>query len=323
MLLIAGPTGSGKSALAMALADRLGGAVIVTTDSMQIYSDLNILTARASAADEARHPHVLSGTEDGGHAFSAAQWRQSVAERLAKMPDVLAVGRDKRPDETRLVATKPLIFVGGTGLYFKALTEGLSPVPSIPDSIRREVRTRLETEGAPALHRELDAAMADQLSPTDSQRVARALEVLLATGRSLADWQALPPEGALLQLEDTTPVVLDPPRDWLEARIRDRARTMLEPEALEEVRALLARGLRDELPVMRAIGVSVIDAYLKGDMDHEAALDALTVETRRYAKRQATWFRGQMADWPRLDPSQMSVEAMADTLLEKDTACAR
>lgn len=315
MLLIAGPTGSGKSALAMALADRLGGPVIVTTDSMQIYSDLSVLTARASAADEARHPHILSGTEDGAHAFSAAQWRQSVADRLAD-------SRDKRPDETRLVATKPLIFVGGTGLYFKALTEGLSPVPSIPDSIRREVRARLEREGAPALHRELDPAMADQLSPTDSQRVARALEVLLATGRSLADWQALPPEGALLQLEDTTPVVLDPPRDWLEARIRERARTMLEPQALEEVRALLARGLRDELPVMRAIGVSVIDAYLKGDMDHEAALDALTVETRRYAKRQATWFRGQMADWPRLDPSQMSVEAMADTLLEKDDICA-
>jgi tRNA dimethylallyltransferase len=167
-----------------------------------------------------------------------------VAERLAEMPDGLAVGRDKRPDETRLVATKPLIFVGGTGLYFKALTEGLSPVPSIPDSIRREVRARLEREGAPALHRELDPAMADQLSPTDSQRVARALEVLLATGQAAGRLAGAAAGGRAAALEETTPVVLDPPRDWLEARIRERARTMLRGGAGRGAGAAGARAAR-------------------------------------------------------------------------------
>jgi len=331
VLLIAGPTASGKSALAMRLAERLGKALIVNTDSMQIYRDLRLVSARPSEDEEARFDHVLYGTEDGQSLFSAARWRDLVADRLQSQAD----GPPKPADDDRTKADygrtkadgplhktdQSLIFVGGTGLYFRALTEGMSPIPDIPDAIRRTVRDRMIEAGAPALHAELDEAMAAQLSPTDSQRVARALEVLLATGTSLAEWQALPPEGALLNLADTCHVVLAPPRDWLETRIRARAQTMLSKAALEEVQALRARGLSSELPVMRAIGVSVLGAYLDGDMSREAALDALTIETRRYAKRQSTWFRGQMGDWPRLDPSIMSVEAMADWMLEKGNAC--
>ncbi|MEQ8658733.1 MAG: tRNA (adenosine(37)-N6)-dimethylallyltransferase MiaA [Hyphomicrobiales bacterium] len=332
VLLIAGPTASGKSALAMRLAERLGNAVIINTDSMQIYRDLRIVTARPSVQEEARFDHFLYGTQDGGHVFSLALWRDTVADRLQNMADGPQKEADfmqTKADDERTKADGPpqkadqsLIFVGGTGLYFRALTEGISPIPDIPDHVRRTVRDRMIEEGAPALHAELDEAMADQLSPTDSQRVARALEVLLATGKSLADWQALPPEGALLELADTRHVVLAPPRDWLEARIRQRAETMLCEEALEEVRALCARDLSTELPVMRAIGVSLISAYLDGDMSRDAALDALTIETRRYAKRQSTWFRGQMGDWPRLDPSVQSVEAMADQILNEGDGCA-
>jgi tRNA dimethylallyltransferase len=303
VVLIAGPTASGKSALAAALADRLEEAAIVNADSMQVYRDLRIVTARPSPQEESRLTHFCSGTIDGSSGLSAAVWRDYAADVLEQSGD------------------KPVIFVGGTGLYFRALTEGLAPIPDIPQAIRTDVRARLAQEGSVALHGELDTAMAEQLSPTDSQRVARALEVLLATGRSLAEWQKLPPEGAVVDLQQTRHVVLAPPRDWLEARIRSRAETMLGDDALEEVRALRARDLSPELPVMRAIGVSVIGAYLDGDLSRDAALDALTVETRRYAKRQETWFRGQMGDWPRLDPSQMSVEAMADWMMTEDTVC--
>lgn len=304
MLLIAGPTASGKSALAAEIAARLGDAVIVNADSMQVYKDLRIITARPSHQEESRLTHFCSGTIDGSSGLSAAVWRDKAADVLEQTGD------------------KPVIFVGGTGLYFRALTEGLAPIPDIPDAIRTNVRERLAQDGPVVLHGELDAAMAKQLSPTDSQRVARALEVLLATGRSLAEWQKLPPEGAVVDLQQTRHVVLAPPRDWLEERIRGRAETMLCDEALEEVRSLRARDLSPELPVMRAIGVSVISAYLDGDMTREAALDALTIETRRYAKRQETWFRGQMGDWPRLDPSTMSVEAMADWMVNEENACA-
>jgi tRNA dimethylallyltransferase len=304
VLLIAGPTASGKSSLAVALAERLEKAVIINADSMQIYRDLRIVTARPTPQEESRLTHFCSGTIDGSSGLSVAVWRDKAARVLEQSGD------------------KPAIFVGGTGLYFRALTDGLAPIPDIPDAIRREVRARLAQEGPVALHAELDEAMADQLSPTDSQRVARALEVLLATGQSLAAWQKLPPEGAVVALDQTRHVVLDPPRDWLEARIRARAQTMLFEEALDEVRALRARDLSPDLPVMRAIGVSVISAYLDGDMTRADALDALTIETRRYAKRQATWFRGQMGDWPRLDPSRMSVDAMADWMLNEENACA-
>lgn len=267
---------------------------------MQVYRDLSVVTARPDAGDLSKAEHLLYGHRDGAFLYSMTQWRDEVREVFARFSDV------------------PKIFVGGTGLYFRMLIDGVSPIPDVRADVRDEVRARMAQLGAPALHSELDQAMADQLSPTDSQRVARALEVLLATGKSLADWQALPPDGGLLNFEPECAIVLAPPRDWLEARIRERGAQMLSEEALQEVRVLVARDLSTDLPVMRAIGVSVIRAYVQGEMNHGEALESLSVQTRRYAKRQGTWFRGQMGHWPRLDPSMedmpLLVERMAKSL---------
>ena len=286
------------------MAERLTDPVIINADSMQVYRDLCIVTARPSQDDQDRCRHLLYGSVDGSSAYSAAKWRTDVMRSLAAN------------------SGHPVIFVGGTGLYFKTLIEGLSPIPDVPEELRRHVRDRMAVEGPSVLHGDLDQVMADQLSPTDSQRIARALEVWLATGRSLADWQAEPPKGALIELGRTSHAVLAPPRDWLEARIRERAEQMLEEDALEEVRLLRERDLPSELPVMRAIGVSVLGSYLDEEMTKDEALEALSVQTRRYAKRQETWFRGQMGAWPRMDPSAASLDVMADTLFEEDVGCA-
>lgn len=297
-LLIAGPTASGKSTLALQLAARLSGAVVVNCDSMQVYRDLSIVTARPDAADLGQAEHLLYGHRDGAFLYSMAQWRDEVRDVLARYCDV------------------PKIFVGGTGLYFRMLTDGVSPIPDVPDEVRDDVRSRMAKLGALVLHGELDQHMADQLSPTDSQRVARALEVLLATGKSLAYWQALPPDGGLLSYDHARAVVLAPPRDWLELRIRARGVQMLSEEALEEVRKLIARNLSPDLPVMRAIGVSVLRAYVEGDMNFEDALETLCVQTRRYAKRQGTWFRGQMGQWARSDPSVEDMSLLAERMAQ-------
>lgn len=265
---------------------------------MQVYRDLSIVTARPDATDLNRAEHLLYGHRDGAFLYSMAQWRDEVRDVLAHYPQV------------------PKIFVGGTGLYFRMLTEGVSPIPDVPDEVRDDVRARMAQLGAPALHGELDQAMADQLSPTDSQRVARALEVLLATGKSLADWQALPPDGGLLSFAPERAIVLAPPRDWLEARIRQRATQMLGEDALEEVRLLVARGLSTDLPVMRAIGVSVLRAYVEGEMSFDEALETLSVQTRRYAKRQGTWFRGQMGHWSRFDPSVEDMSLLVERMTQ-------
>ncbi len=286
------------------MAERLTDPVIINADSMQVYRDLSIVTARPSKADQDRCRHLLYGSVDGSSAYSAAKWKTDVMRSLAAN------------------VSRSVIFVGGTGLYFKTLIEGLSPIPDVPEELRRHVRDRIAAEGPSVLHRDLDQAMADQLSPTDSQRIARALEVWLATGRSLADWQTEPPEGAVIELRQTSHVVLAPPRDWLEARIRQRAQRMLEDDALEEVRRLRERDLSSELPVMRAIGVSVLGSYLDGQMNKDEALEALSVQTRRYAKRQETWFRGQMSEWPRMDPSVASLDDMTDAMLKEDAGCA-
>ncbi len=297
-MLIAGPTASGKSALAMAVAERLSGSAVVNADSMQIYRDLSVVTARPNLEDQAEVDHFLYGYVDGADAYSAARWRDDAAGVL------------------KAEKGRPLVVVGGTGLYFRALTIGLSPIPQVPDAVRQQVRRDLAEKGAPALHAQLDAAMADQLSPSDGQRVARALEVLLGTGRSLAQWQAIPPEGAVVS-DKAKRVVLAPPRSWLETRIRARAELMLGGAALDEVQQLLARDLAADLPIMRAIGVSVIRSYLQGDLNREEAVEALTVETRRYAKRQETWFRGQMGEWMRFDPSSQSAEEMVEAALHE------
>lgn len=281
-LLIAGPTASGKSALALALAERLGGTVI-NADAMQVYSDLRILTARPSEADAQRAPHRLYGHVGGETAYSAARF---AAEAGAAIAEAETAGRIP-------------IVVGGTGLYFKALIEGLSPMPPVPEAIRAAWRNRAEEEGAAVLHRLLaarDPEMAARLRPTDPQRVVRALEVLEATGVSLARWQETPGV-PLVRVLPGRAIVVAPDRDVMRARIEARFDAMLAAGALDEVRALAARGLSPDLPVMRALGVAPLAALLAGDLAPEAAAATAKAGTRQYAKRQLTWLRRNMITW--------------------------
>lgn len=279
VLVIAGPTASGKSALALDIAESFGGSVI-NADSMQVYRDLRIITARPSAEDEARAPHRLYGVLNASEACSAARWRD-----LA-LAEVAACRRDGRLP----------ILCGGTGLYLKALMDGLSPTPDIPEEIRQDVRRRCDREGPVALHAALaghDPVMAARLNPTDPQRVCRALEVWLATGRSLADWQDDPAEGPPDDLTFTT-IALLPPRDILYDGINRRFAAMVDEGALGEVRALIARDLDPRLPAMKALGVPELAAYLDGAMPLDTAIESAATKSRRYAKRQMTWLRRQI-----------------------------
>ena len=278
-MLIAGPTASGKSALALALARKTGGFVI-NTDSMQVYRDLRVLTARPSPDEEAEVPHRLYGHVDAGVNFSAGAW---VADAGRVLAEVRA--------EKRLA-----IFVGGSGLYFKALTRGLSAVPPIPPEVREAVRARLERDGVEALHAELarrDPVSAERLKPRDRTRIARALEVIEATGRSLADWhrEGLPP---LLPAGTFRALFLAPDRELLYARIDARFETMLANGALEEVERLAARNLDSLLPAMKAHGVPALIRHLQGEITREEASEIGRADTRHYAKRQFTWFRHQL-----------------------------
>jgi tRNA dimethylallyltransferase len=286
-VLIAGPTASGKSALALRLAERIGGAVI-NADSMQVYGDLAIITARPTAAEQAGVPHLLYGHVDAAVNYSVGQYVADAGKALAE------VARSR----------KVPIFVGGTGLYFKALTAGLAAVPPIPADIRAGVRERLARQGAAALHGELhrrDPASAARLNPNDRTRVARALEVVEATGRSLTDWQqeGLP---ALIDPARTARVFIAPDRAALYGRIDARFATMLAGGALDEVRKLAARRLDPLLPAMKAHGVPWLIRHLAGEMSLAAAADKARQDTRHYAKRQFTWFRHQLGDWPALAP---------------------
>lgn len=288
-VLIAGPTASGKSALALALAEKFGGAV-VNADSMQVYGDLRVITARPSPEEEARAPHLLYGHVDAGDIYSTGRWLTDVGETLAGLK---AEGR------------LPII-VGGTGLYFQALTAGIAAVPPIPTDIRAGVRARLESGGVAPLYAELierDPVTAARLMPLDRARIARALEVVLATGRSLSDWhkEGLPP---LLDPARTTKVFIATERKELVARIEKRFASMLEAGALDEVRALAARELNPLLPAMKAHGVPWLIRHLKGELTLAVAAEGTVMDTRRYAKRQHTWFRGQMEDWPAVTPDK-------------------
>ena len=287
-VLIAGPTASGKSALALALAERID-ATIVNADSMQVYGDLRIITARPTPAEEARVPHRLYGQVDAAVNYSVGQY---LADARAAF------------DEVRR-SRKVAIFVGGTGLYFKALTAGLAAVPPIPVEIRESVRARLAEQGAPALHAELtrlDPAGAARLSPNDRTRVARALEVVQATGRPIAAWQT---EGlpALIGPQAAR-VFIAPDRAALYARIDARFATMIAAGALEEVRQLAARKLDPLLPAMKAHGVPWLVRHLAGEITLEEAAYHAKLDTRHYAKRQFTWFRHQLGDWPRIAPDE-------------------
>jgi tRNA dimethylallyltransferase len=294
-ILIAGPTASGKSALALAVAERHGG-VIVNADSMQVYRDLRIITARPSVAEEARVPHRLYGHVDAAENYSVGRWCQ----------DVRAVLQDVRRDG-RLP-----ILVGGTGLYFKALTQGLSAIPPTPADVRAAVRARCDAEGVAALHAELarrDPAMAARLKPGDGMRIARALEVLEATGRSLADWHrdGLP---AILDPDEALKIFLVVDRAELYRRIDGRFDAMLAAGALDEVKGLAARSLDPLLPGMKAHGVPWLRRHLAGEISLEAAAAGGKQDTRRYTKRQATWFRNQMPGWAWLAPDE-AVRAIA------------
>ena len=288
-VLIAGPTASGKSALALALAEATGG-VIIDTDSMQVYRDLRILTARPTPDEEGRVPHRLYGYCDAAVNCSVGAW----------ISDAVAV-----LDEARSKNRLP-IFTGGSGLYFKALTRGLSAVPPIPPKIRDSVRARLERDGAEALHAELsvcDPAAGERLKPRDRSRIARALEVIEATGRSLTDWHrdGLPP---LLPADQTIALFLSPDRDELYARIDRRFSKMIEAGALGEVAALAARKLDPLLPAMKAHGVPALIRHVNGEITLAEAVEIGRADTRHYAKRQFTWFRHQLPEFEWIAPDK-------------------
>jgi tRNA dimethylallyltransferase len=286
-ILIAGPTASGKSALALTLAERVGGSII-NADSMQVYRDLRVLTARPTPEEEARVLHLLYGHVDAAENYSVGRWLMDARAALAE-----AEAEKRLP-----------LFVGGTGLYFKALTVGLSKVPPVPADIRASVRERLAAHGPTALHAELarhDPAVAARLNVADRVRIARALEVFLATGRSLDDWN-FERGTPLIEPAGAAKVFLAPERDAVYERIDARFDAMLAAGALEEVRALMQRQLDPLLPAMKAHGVPWLMRHLKGDITLAEASIRAKLDTRHYAKRQFTWFRHQLADWARVPP---------------------
>ncbi len=287
IVLIAGPTASGKSALAMALAEKLGG-VVINADSMQVYRDLRIITARPSVEDERRVPHRLYGHVDAAENYSVGRWCEEAAAALA----------------VTARTAQSAILVGGTGLYFSALTRGLAAVPPIPPEIRDEVRARLDSDGVAALHAELkwrDPAAAARLMPGDRARITRALEVVLATGRSLIDWhETNKPPG--LDAARAAKIFLMPDRDELLRRIDARFDAMMAAGALDEVRTLASRRLDPALPAMKAHGVPWLIRHLAGEMALDHAVAEAKRDTRQYTKRQATWFRNQLPDFAWVEP---------------------
>ena len=284
-LLIAGPTASGKSALALALAERFGG-VVINADSMQVYRELHVLTARPSTAEEARAPHALYGMRAAAEAGTVASWREAA---LVAMADARAAGQVP-------------ILCGGTGMYFASLTEGLATIPPVLSSVREEARARLAMEGPAALHAALaalDPETAATLRPSDSQRIARAYEVVRGTGQGLRAWLRAGGTGAAPWR--FAAILLDPPRDTLRAAIATRWQGMLSAGAMEEATALGALALDLALPAMRAHGVPELLAHGQGRMTLEAASARAILNTGQYTKRQATWFRHHaLAEAPRM-----------------------
>lgn len=278
-VLLAGPTASGKSALALEIAAHLGGP-IVNADALQVFANWRVLTARPSAEDEAAHPHALYGHVPGDTPYSVGDWLRDLKPYLGGAPPVI---------------------VGGTGLYFTALTEGLAEIPPTPDDIRQTAMARFETEGTEALLAELDPQTAARIDRQNPMRVQRAWEVLTTTGRGLATWQDETPP-PLLPLAETQPLLRNAPKDWLTPRIEKRFDLMLKEGALDEARAN-APGFHPGLPSAKAIGAAELVAHVQGTLTLDAARKAATIATRQYAKRQRSWFRARMKDWRRIDLS--------------------
>ncbi|WP_416358894.1 tRNA (adenosine(37)-N6)-dimethylallyltransferase MiaA [Brevundimonas aurantiaca] len=282
--LIAGPTASGKSALALKMA-RETGAVIINADSQQLYADLRILTARPSPEDEAQAEHRLYGVADAAEAWSVGKWIRAALAILAELR----------------AENRPAILVGGTGLYFTALTRGLADIPPVASAVRDQVEADFLVQGE-ALFRtrlaEIDPAAAQAIEAGDRQRLVRAMSVHAATGRPLTAWKSQ--TQPLLAPESWTGLVIEPDRQVLYADCDRRADLMVENDALDEVRRLVARDLSPALPAMKAVGVRELAAYVSGALDREAAVAALKQATRNYAKRQLTWFRNQCRDWSRI-----------------------
>jgi len=296
-ILIAGPTASGKSTLALELAAHLGDCVIVNADSMQVYDGWHLLTARPSRAEAARAPHHLYGHVDPSIRYSVGAW-------MRDMEHLLAMARDS--------GATPVI-VGGTGLYFSALTQGLSNIPPIPARIRTEAQDKLAREGPQTFRRDLlaDDPAAARLDIENPRRMLRAWEVVMATGRSITDWaRETPPP--LLPLDRACALAIEGDRDTVIARIDGRFDAMIEGGLLAEVAAMSARDLDPALPAMLAVGAPPLMAHLAGEMTLEDAVLRAKIDTRRYAKRQRTWLRNQMADWTRIP-----MGTGADTLFER------
>lgn len=298
-ILIAGPTASGKSALALRLA-RADGAVI-NADSMQVYDVLQVLTARPGKEEASVVPHHLYGHVNPGEAYSVARWLYDVEQVLDDLDR-----RGMRP-----------VFTGGTGLYFKALLEGLSQIPPIDEDIRRALREAAETDLA-TFYDELEKADPEswrRIKPGDSQRIVRALEVVRSTGKPLSWWHSRDGGKGLLAAKDCIKVVLEPDRLQLRERIAARFHAMMEEGAIEETRALLALNLPGDKPAMRAIGVREIAACIGGDLSREAAIEKAVIATAQYAKRQSTWFRNQFgADWLRFDDADAAFAGISGQL---------
>jgi tRNA dimethylallyltransferase len=284
-VLIAGPTASGKSAAALALAEEIGG-VVINADSMQVYREAPILTAQPSEADKARAPHLLYGHVGVQEVYSVGRWRDDAIAAL---------------DEAREMKRTP-IFVGGTGLYFTALTDGLAAIPPTPPEIRDAARALLDDIGVEALHARLterDPLTASRLRPSDPQRVLRAFEVFEATGRPLAEWQGAPAEPVLKQAKIAA-FVLDPPRREVRMRIAARFEAMVKKGGLEEAQRL--EGLDAGLPAAKLLGLRPLQALGRGTLTRAEALDAAITTTRQFAKRQMTWFRHRMPHYIWFDP---------------------
>ena len=293
--LIAGPTASGKSALALSLAERWGGE-IVNADSMQVYDGLSILTARPDATEMARRPHHLYGVADPAEAWSVGRWLRAA---IPVLEGIRARGRTA-------------IVVGGTGLYFRALTHGLAEVPVTPATVRDAVEEEFDLGGEAAFRTRLatlDPQAEARIEAGDRQRLVRALAVATATGRALSEWQA--DTRPTLAETDWRGVVVEPPRETLYARCDARLAAMIGAGALEEVRGLMARGLDPALPAMKAIGVAPLARHLDGQVTLAEALAQARQDTRNYAKRQSTWFRNQTPDWERVEGGEHELNKLS------------